>query len=418
MVDLRNFNIKAVGNDLQFGKSGGRIKYNLVEGVGQFDFLDDTGFTYLDILINPNPIADNAATSKTYVNTLINSNRYRIIDADEDTYISTETTYGGNQNTIKWALEGNEIFEASIATGINLEPDIAGEQITVRISGSYGDGIAAGDLYLTGGGTGNTSGFAAGNVEIIGGSGDQGGNVNITGGQAGATSAGKVEIVAGGATSAGVNGAFVSLTGGNSALANGGNVLIFNGVSLTGSGTNGNIILNSRIGNSSSTPGNILFTLENNISSVGYVGIQKDASGTVLPSFRFITDNGYVGFRASQSVSANILWTLPAADGSVNQALVTNGAGVLSWAAPIAARFTASFTTGTWSGPSGGYYTITYAASTHGKGTTPIVQIEETSGTDNDIVLVDRIRINSSGDVEIRAAQTPDNRFNGRITIL
>ena len=40
----------------------------------------------------------------------------------------------------------------------------------------------------------------------------------------------------------------------------------------------------------------------------------------------------YVGLRSSAAVGANVTWTLPATDGSVNQGLVTNGSGVLSFA--------------------------------------------------------------------------------------
>ena len=39
----------------------------------------------------------------------------------------------------------------------------------------------------------------------------------------------------------------------------------------------------------------------------------------------------YVGFQSAATVSTNIVWTLPAADGSANQILKTNGSGVLSW---------------------------------------------------------------------------------------
>ena len=41
--------------------------------------------------------------------------------------------------------------------------------------------------------------------------------------------------------------------------------------------------------------------------------------------------SNYVGFQSPATVSANVVWTLPAADGSANQLLKTNGSGVLSW---------------------------------------------------------------------------------------
>jgi hypothetical protein len=45
------------------------------------------------------------------------------------------------------------------------------------------------------------------------------------------------------------------------------------------------------------------------------------------------TDNGtnYVGLQAAASITANVTWTLPNADGTNGQALVTNGTGTLSW---------------------------------------------------------------------------------------
>lgn len=42
----------------------------------------------------------------------------------------------------------------------------------------------------------------------------------------------------------------------------------------------------------------------------------------------------YVGFKAPDSIAANVIWTLPGADGSANQFLQTNGSAVLSFATP------------------------------------------------------------------------------------
>lgn len=80
--------------------------------------------------------------------------------------------------------------------------------------------------------------------------------------------------------------------------------------------------------------------------------------------------------------------------------------------------YSQTFLTATWSGPSGGYYTITILESTHGKGTDPGVEVYETSGTDDDQVTIDRIRVNSSGDVELRVPSSPDLRFDGKVVIL
>jgi hypothetical protein len=48
---------------------------------------------------------------------------------------------------------------------------------------------------------------------------------------------------------------------------------------------------------------------------------------------RFADSNSsnWIGFQAPATVSSNVLWTLPATDGSSNQVLTTNGSGALSW---------------------------------------------------------------------------------------
>ena len=42
--------------------------------------------------------------------------------------------------------------------------------------------------------------------------------------------------------------------------------------------------------------------------------------------------SNWVAFQAPATVASNVTWTLPSADGSADQALTTNGSGVLSWA--------------------------------------------------------------------------------------
>ena len=55
------------------------------------------------------------------------------------------------------------------------------------------------------------------------------------------------------------------------------------------------------------------------LRSRGYVKLQ-DASG-----------GQFVALRAPATVSSNVTWSLPAADGSSGQSLVTDGSGALSW---------------------------------------------------------------------------------------
>ena len=52
--------------------------------------------------------------------------------------------------------------------------------------------------------------------------------------------------------------------------------------------------------------------------------------------FREATANGtnYVGFQAPASIAGDVLWTLPATDGSNGQVLKTDGTGTLDWVSP------------------------------------------------------------------------------------
>lgn len=65
-----------------------------------------------------------------------------------------------------------------------------------------------------------------------------------------------------------------------------------------------------------------------------------------------------------------------------------------------------------WSGPSGGFYTISVLKSTHNKGSTVDVHVYE-----NDIEVESGITVDSNGDVTISVSETPDGRFVGRYHI-
>ncbi|MES3037881.1 MAG: hypothetical protein V4736_08245 [Bdellovibrionota bacterium] len=55
-----------------------------------------------------------------------------------------------------------------------------------------------------------------------------------------------------------------------------------------------------------------------------------DVKGSIVMSG---STSGYNGFQAP-AIAGSTVWTIPSADGSAGQALVTNGSGVLSWSAP------------------------------------------------------------------------------------
>ena len=69
-------------------------------------------------------------------------------------------------------------------------------------------------------------------------------------------------------------------------------------------------------------------------SGTGIFKIAGDAQLQAQGDLRFgdADSSNYVGFQAPATVSSNVLWTLPATDGSNTQALITNGSGTLSWA--------------------------------------------------------------------------------------
>lgn len=71
---------------------------------------------------------------------------------------------------------------------------------------------------------------------------------------------------------------------------------------------------------------------------------------------------------------------------------------------------------GDWGSPSGGLYTITILAATHGKGTKPLVQALETTASTFTLIGLAH-QIDSLGNITIEVSNIPDNRFLGKILI-
>lgn len=69
-----------------------------------------------------------------------------------------------------------------------------------------------------------------------------------------------------------------------------------------------------------------------------------------------------------------------------------------------------------WGSPSGGIYSLVITAATHGKGTKPIVQVWELSGSDFLTVGL-ASKMDASGNITLEVIETPDNRFAGKIII-
>lgn len=73
-----------------------------------------------------------------------------------------------------------------------------------------------------------------------------------------------------------------------------------------------------------------------NVSSsvfIGTVVVEGTSSAGAQIQLYEDTDNGtnYIGLKAADAMAASVTYTLPNADGTANQALLTNGSGTLSW---------------------------------------------------------------------------------------
>ena len=68
--------------------------------------------------------------------------------------------------------------------------------------------------------------------------------------------------------------------------------------------------------------------------------VQLDARNALR--FADTDSSHYVAFKAPATVSSNVTWTLPAADGSANYVLATDGSGTLSWIADPAGQWVTS----------------------------------------------------------------------------
>lgn len=69
-----------------------------------------------------------------------------------------------------------------------------------------------------------------------------------------------------------------------------------------------------------------------------------------------------------------------------------------------------------WGSAVSGYYTITIPAVSHTKGSNPIIQIFELNGSDYDVVDT-TVFIDNINSVSIKALESPDSRFAGKIVI-
>ena len=84
-----------------------------------------------------------------------------------------------------------------------------------------------------------------------------------------------------------------------------------------------------------------------------------------------------------------------------------------------AERYTDTFNATTdWGSPSAGEYTITIPAATHGRGSIPSVMVFELTGGVYEVVGINTLQIDLSGNVSLKVLETPDNRFAGLVLII
>lgn len=157
---------------------------------------------------------------------------------------------------------------------------------------------------------------------------------------------------------------------------------------------------------------------------------QQDA---VLPDATTLTPGWTITIEAAGAATVRVMKydaTTPTllqaiAAGAVYQLiLVANGTAAGTWAidkieaTAQAARYPQSFgATTDWGSASGGYYTLTVPASTHGITANPNPTVYKLSGSDYKTVGVDSLTVLANGDVRIQVPETPDCRFAGLVVI-
>ena len=115
-----------------------------------------------------------------------------------------------------------------------------------------------------------------------------------------------------------------------------GNIVTPAGSASGVAGKNLSIIMGDGNAAGNSNGGSLLIK-PGNSAGTGVAGVvqilptKSTAGGTTALQFMGINSTGYVGFKAPDTITTNIVWQLPAADGTANQVLQTNGSGVLSW---------------------------------------------------------------------------------------
>lgn len=134
---------------------------------------------------------------------------------------------------------------------------------------------------------------------------------------------GGISTKAGGASGVAGKSLAITMGDGNTAGNSAGGALAFKAGAGYGTAAAGSITLQPGLGASAATTGNVQI-----------LPTKSTAGGTTALQFMGINSTGYVGFKAPDTITSNVVWQLPAADGTSGQVLQTNGSGVMTWVSP------------------------------------------------------------------------------------
>ena len=154
-----------------------------------------------------------------------------------------------------------------------------------------------------------------------------------------------------------------------------------------------NLDLNANTLSTTNTNGELVLS-PHGTAGVGILAGDSSTSGA-LKLYEGSTNGSHsITVKAPAAVTADVTLTLPDGDGSANQALMTNGSGVLTWGGAL------SGTTGTFSGAVSGT-TGTFSGAVEGTTGTFSAAVEGTAATFTGMTITDGVRVGVTADNEI-----------------